>query len=225
MDHGPTVLFGMNCNSKLVTKTSTLAVANVFLTIENYKRSEFDAAGRGKTVSGEIHVQPLFVSSVFFFGRRLHTPPTALCSSDTATLTRDGYVARVQLELLPEILTRCIAQQHQQNSTVATTTESRRNFLHPESAAVAVAGAGQLQPSVSSPAGSMVGIVGGGNPLGFASPGGAMGNGSTVMSHSRSVPPTGAGGASHYHWPTSPILPPISSRTPHLVPEPIQPSS
>jgi len=95
-----------------------------------------------------------------------------------------------------------------------------------------------MQPSVSSPAGSITGggggvIGGGGNPLMFQSsmgtPGSGMimtmGNGSTVMSHSRSVPPTGAGGASHYHWPTSPILPPISSRTPHLVPEPIQPSS
>lgn len=139
----------------------------------------------------------------------------------------------VQLELLPEILTRCIAQnqQNQQNtSNLTSTMESRRNFLHPESAA-AVATGGLMQPSVSSPAGSMTGI--GGNPLMFPSssgaPGGgmmlAMGNGSTVMSHSRSVPPTGAGGASHYHWPTSPILPPISSRTPHLVPEPIQPSS
>ncbi|XP_022168843.1 small conductance calcium-activated potassium channel protein 2 isoform X3 [Myzus persicae] len=138
-----------------------------------------------------------------------------------------------QLELLPEILTRCIAQnqQNQQNtSNLSSTTESRRNFLHPESAA-AVATGGLMQPSVSSPAGSMTGV--GGNPLMFPSSSGAasggmmlaMGNGSTVMSHSRSVPPTGAGGASHYHWPTSPILPPISSRTPHLVPEPIQPSS
>lgn len=138
----------------------------------------------------------------------------------------------VQLELLPEILTRCIAQQNQQNnSNVSSTTESRRNFLHPESAAVVATG-GLMQPSVSSPAGSTAG-VGTGNPLMFPSssggPGGGMmmtmGNGSTVMSHSRSVPPTGAGGASHYQWPTSPILPPISSRTPHLVPETIQPSS
>ncbi|XP_050059941.1 small conductance calcium-activated potassium channel protein isoform X3 [Aphis gossypii] len=145
-----------------------------------------------------------------------------------------------QLELLPEILTRCIAQNqqnqqsNQQNNAgnPSSTTESRRNFLHPESAA-AVATGGLMQPSVSSPAGSMTGGVGGGNPLMFPSSSGASGgdmmlamsNGSTVMSHSRSVPPTGAGGASHYHWPTSPILPPISSRTPHLVPEPIQPSS
>lgn len=152
------------------------------------------------------------------------------------TCNRTDLVFRVfcavQLELLPEILTRCIAQnQNQQNSNVSSTTESRRNFLHPESAAAAATG-GLMQPSSSSPAGSITGV--GGNPLMFPSssgaPGGgmmmmAMGNGSTVMSHSRSVPPTGAGGASHYHWPTSPILPPISSRTPHLVPEPIQPSS
>ncbi|XP_050521116.1 small conductance calcium-activated potassium channel protein isoform X1 [Daktulosphaira vitifoliae] len=124
-----------------------------------------------------------------------------------------------QLELLPEILTRCIAQhQTTQNSGNASATESRRHFLHPESAAVT----GQLQASLSSPAGS-----GSGNPLMFPSSTGGMaiGNGSSVMSHSRSVPPTGVGGASHYHWPTSPILPPVSSRTPHLVPEPIQPSS
>jgi len=146
----------------------------------------------------------------------------------------------LQLELLPEILTRCIVQNQQNQPSnqpnnagnPSSTTESRRNFLHPESAA-AVATGGLMQPSVSSPAGSMTGGVGGGNPLMFPSSSGASGggmmlamsNGSTVMSHSRSVPPTGAGGASHYHWPTSPILPPISSRTPHLVPEPIQPSS
>jgi len=41
-----------------------------------------------------------------------------------------------------------------------------------------------------------------------------------VLSHSRSVPTT-----SPYHWPASPILPPISSRTPHLVPEPLHPNS
>lgn len=149
-----------------------------------------------------------------------------------STLSNTELCDVLQLELLPEILTRCIAQ-NQQNSNMSSTTESRRNFLHPESAAAANTG-GLMQPSVSSPAGSITGggVSGSGNPLMFpsssAATGGmmmAMGNGSTVMSHSRSVPPTGTGGASHYHWPTSPILPPISSRTPHLVPEPIQPSS
>ncbi|KAI5696559.1 hypothetical protein M8J75_014529 [Diaphorina citri] len=122
-----------------------------------------------------------------------------------------------QVELLPELLTRCITQHLSSpgaggskdpsalgntNGTAGTITnsasnptsmsESRRNFLHPESAATI--------PS---------------NP--------------TVLSHSRSVPPTLATSASpsssSYHWPASPILPPISSRTPHLVPEPLQPSS
>ncbi|KAI5724378.1 hypothetical protein M8J77_001955 [Diaphorina citri] len=122
-----------------------------------------------------------------------------------------------QVELLPELLTRCITQHlaspgaggskdpsalGNTNGTAGTITnsasnptsmsESRRNFLHPESAATI--------PS---------------NP--------------TVLSHSRSVPPTLATSASpsssSYHWPASPILPPISSRTPHLVPEPLQPSS
>lgn len=35
----------------------------------------------------------------------------------------------------------------------------------------------------------------------------------------RSVPSSNNVAATTYHWPTSPILPPISSRTPHLVPD------
>uniref|UniRef100_A0A8D8VL82 Small conductance calcium-activated potassium channel protein n=1 Tax=Cacopsylla melanoneura TaxID=428564 RepID=A0A8D8VL82_9HEMI len=118
-----------------------------------------------------------------------------------------------QVELLPELLSRCITQHAlgqtgNKDSNTGNTggagntitnsasnpismSESRRNFLHPESAAII--------PS---------------NP--------------TALSHSRSVPPTLATSSSpcsSYQWPASPILPPISSRTPHLVPEPLHPST
>lgn len=41
---------------------------------------------------------------------------------------------------------------------------------------------------------------------------------------SRSIPPTNTQ-ATAYQWPSSPILPPISSRTPHLVPETFIPTT
>lgn len=95
--------------------------------------------------------------------------------------------------MLPELLTRCLQQQQQLAITNTPDRSSdRKNFLHPESAATALASGG----------------VGG------------SGTGGPVLSHSRSVPPS-----SPYHWPTSPILPPVSSRTPHLVPEPLHPNS
>ncbi|XP_066905136.1 small conductance calcium-activated potassium channel protein isoform X3 [Halyomorpha halys] len=46
-------------------------------------------------------------------------------------------------------------------------------------------------------------------------------SGPVALPHSRSVPPP----TSPYHWPASPVLPPVSSRTPHLVPEPLHPNS
>ncbi|XKL69007.1 hypothetical protein PGB90_006776 [Kerria lacca] len=60
----------------------------------------------------------------------------------------------------------------------------------------------------------------------IAKPSSASSNIYTVinMPHSQSVPPNFMPSA-QYHWPTSPILPPVSSRTPHLVPEPLQPNS
>ncbi|KAG8307560.1 Small conductance calcium-activated potassium channel protein 2 [Homalodisca vitripennis] len=103
-----------------------------------------------------------------------------------------------QVELLPDLINRVLTQ-HQQaqaasnkdnatnsnnNSNSTDRSNERRNFLHPESAALPNA-----------------------NPA--------------LLSHSRSVPTTSA----PYHWPASPILPPISSRTPHLVPEPLHPNS
>lgn len=103
----------------------------------------------------------------------------------------------LQVELLPELINR-VLMQHQQPTTTTTTnvkdtttssstdrSNDRRNFLHPESAAV-------LPNTAVSP----------------------------LLSHSHSVPTTSA-----YHWPASPILPPVSSRTPHLVPEPLHPNS
>ncbi|XP_014244606.1 small conductance calcium-activated potassium channel protein isoform X1 [Cimex lectularius] len=95
-----------------------------------------------------------------------------------------------QVELLPELLTRCIQQAQQLavagGGIAVDRSSDRRNFLHPESAAIV--------PATQCP--------------------------SPILSHSRSVPQT-----SPYQWPASPILPPISSRTPHLVPEPLLPNS
>lgn len=45
------------------------------------------------------------------------------------------------------------------------------------------------------------------------------------LSLSRSIPSPNNTQATAYQWPTSPILPPISSRTPHLVPETLMPST
>ncbi|XP_055911363.1 small conductance calcium-activated potassium channel protein isoform X3 [Eupeodes corollae] len=67
--------------------------------------------------------------------------------------------------------------------------EQRRNFLHPDAAAATTM---QISPQ------SAFNVP----PL--------------LFPHS-SVP--SSNNAATYHWPTSPILPPISSRTPHLVPE------
>ncbi|KAL9878048.1 small conductance calcium-activated potassium channel protein isoform X8 [Glossina fuscipes] len=69
--------------------------------------------------------------------------------------------------------------------------EQRKNFLHPDTAAAS------LQPPHTP------------TPM-FNPP-------SMVFPHS-SVPSSNNVAAT-YHWPTSPILPPISSRTPHLVPD------
>ncbi|XP_073829926.1 small conductance calcium-activated potassium channel isoform X31 [Musca autumnalis] len=72
--------------------------------------------------------------------------------------------------------------------------EQRKNFLHPDTAA-----AQSLQPPHTP------------TPM-FNAP-------SMQFPHSRSVPSSNNVAATTYHWPTSPILPPISSRTPHLVPD------
>ncbi|XP_055715651.1 small conductance calcium-activated potassium channel protein [Phlebotomus papatasi] len=73
--------------------------------------------------------------------------------------------------------------------------DQRRNFLHPDAAATA------SSSNLPTP----------GPPLGSPFP------------HSRSVPAAATTPA--YPWPASPILPPISSRTPHLVPETLVPTT
>ncbi|XP_014219661.1 small conductance calcium-activated potassium channel protein-like [Copidosoma floridanum] len=117
-----------------------------------------------------------------------------------------------QLELLPESLTRCMAQH-------AERLEQRRNFLHPDAAVVAA-------PSTPTPAPGVPNI--GAHQVGTSFPGfasiGASGSilgpqqlsSNTLLPHSRSVP---SGPVSLHPWPASPVLPPVSSRTPHLVPE------
>ncbi|ETN66009.1 hypothetical protein AND_002177 [Anopheles darlingi] len=78
--------------------------------------------------------------------------------------------------------------------------DQRRNFLHPDAA---VTGSSSGLPTPAPPLGS---------PL--------------MLPHSsfsfRSVP---SSSTPAYPWPASPILPPISSRTPHLVPETLLPPS
>ncbi|XP_011505136.1 PREDICTED: small conductance calcium-activated potassium channel protein [Ceratosolen solmsi marchali] len=141
-----------------------------------------------------------------------------------------------QLEMLPEALTRCIAQH-------AERLEQRRNFLHPDTAA------GSLAPTPASgvASGPMIGSVLIGSTSaatsfpGFASIG-ASGSivgsnslqqqqqqqqqlvnvtglgGNNLLPHSRSVQ-SGPSTVSLHPWPVSPVLPPVSSRTPHLIPE------
>lgn len=114
---------------------------------------------------------------------------------------------QAQLELLPEELTRCLAQH-------AERMEQRRNFLHPDTA-VAM---------------SSTGGGGGGGGGGGASTGNSLTMGISVsahhplanlsnsLPHSRSVP-SAPSTTSLHPWPANSILPPVSSRTPHLVPE------
>ncbi|XP_063979157.1 small conductance calcium-activated potassium channel protein 2 isoform X2 [Diachasmimorpha longicaudata] len=115
-----------------------------------------------------------------------------------------------QLEMLPEALTRCLAQH-------AERMEQRRNFLHPDTAVV-------LAVTPSGGCGSASGI---GNSLNVGTsanlssaahhPLGSLSN-SPLLPHSRSVP-SAPSTMSLHPWPASPVLPPVSSRTPHLVPD------
>ncbi|XP_046749860.1 small conductance calcium-activated potassium channel protein isoform X2 [Diprion similis] len=104
-----------------------------------------------------------------------------------------------QVEMLPEALTRSLAQH-------AERLEQRRNFLHPDTAAIVTSGGGSLGIGVPGSTG-----IAAHHPLGnlVTSP---------LLPHSRSVP-SAPSTASLHPWPASPVLPPISSRTPHLVPE------
>lgn len=123
-----------------------------------------------------------------------------------------------QLELLPELIAKRIVQQQQtqragsisnSSNNAANMLESRRNFLHPEYTI-----SPQKTPiSLPSTTSSFL-------PCSNTT----THNQIVHMPHSQSVPPSLLSNT-QYHWPTSPILPPISSRTPHLVPEPLQPNS
>ncbi|XP_011297934.1 small conductance calcium-activated potassium channel protein [Fopius arisanus] len=115
-----------------------------------------------------------------------------------------------QLEMLPEALTRCLAQH-------AERMEQRRNFLHPDTAVVMAATPSGGCGSASGIGNSLtVGISGN---LSSAShhPLASLSN-SPLLPHSRSVP-SAPSTMSLHPWPASPVLPPVSSRTPHLVPD------
>lgn len=123
---------------------------------------------------------------------------------------------QTQLELLPEELTRCLAQH-------AERMEQRRNFLHPDTA-VAMASPGGV---VVGGGGSGGGGVPAGNSMSMAISVSAhhpLANLSNSLPHSRSVP-SAPSTASLHPWPASSILPPVSSRTPHLVPETGRPAT
>jgi len=120
-----------------------------------------------------------------------------------------------QLELLPEELTRCLAQH-------AERMEQRRNFLHPDTAVALAASAGSGGGGgggggavVSS--GTSLGVTGSGSASAAHHPLASLSN-SPLLPHSRSVP-SAPNTISLHPWPVSPVLPPVSSRTPHLVPE------
>lgn len=115
-----------------------------------------------------------------------------------------------QLDMLPEALTRALAQH-------AERMEQRRNFLHPDTAVA-------LAATPSGVCGSTGGI---GNTLTVGISGNisstahhplASLSNSPLLPHSRSVP-SAPSTMSLHPWPASPVLPPVSSRTPHLVPD------
>lgn len=113
-----------------------------------------------------------------------------------------------QLELLPEELTRCLAQH-------AERMEQRRNFLHPDTAVAMSTSGGGGGGGGTGTSGASLGVSGGNvsahHPLASLS-------NSPLLPHSRSVP-SAPSTMSLHPWPVSPVLPPVSSRTPHLVPE------
>ncbi|XP_054286707.1 small conductance calcium-activated potassium channel protein isoform X2 [Macrosteles quadrilineatus] len=103
-----------------------------------------------------------------------------------------------QVELLPDLITRVLTQAQQSIQAASTTATATKDTNTDRS----IDRRNFLHPESAA------------NPSAVALT-------SPLLSHSRSVPTTSA----PYHWPASPILPPISSRTPHLVPEPLHPNS
>lgn len=108
-----------------------------------------------------------------------------------------------QIELLPETLNRCLARLNERS-------EQRRNFLHPESATAAI-GAPNIPMSFPGFAG-----IGATSPI-FHYPPQQQTSSHNQFVHSRSAPSSTT--ITHHPWPTSPVLPSVSSRIPHLVPE------
>ncbi|CAD6221886.1 GSCOCG00005222001-RA-CDS [Cotesia congregata] len=116
-----------------------------------------------------------------------------------------------QLDVLPEAITRCLAQH-------AERMEQRRNFLHPDTAVALSATPSGCGGSTSGNLGNSLNIGMTGNMnMGGHHPLASMSN-SPLLPHSRSVP-NAPSTMSLHPWPVSPVLPPVSSRTPHLVPE------
>lgn len=109
-----------------------------------------------------------------------------------------------QVELLPEALTRCLAQHTER-------LEQRRNFLHPDTAVALIT------PGSGGGAVNSLGIGMSGSIASSHHPLTSLSN-SPLLPHSRSVP-NAPSAISLHPWPASPVLPPVSSRTPHLVPE------
>lgn len=109
-----------------------------------------------------------------------------------------------QVELLPEALTRCLAQHTER-------LEQRRNFLHPDTAVALIT------PGSGGGAVNSLGIGMSGSIASSHHPLTSLSN-SPLLPHSRSVP-SAPSAVSLHPWPASPVLPPVSSRTPHLVPE------
>lgn len=113
------------------------------------------------------------------------------------------------LEILPEELTRCLAQH-------AERMEQRRNFLHPDMA-VALASTGGGGGGGGLPMGTSFSI-GGSSNVSAHHPLACNLSSSPLLPHSRSVP-SAPSTTSLHPWPVSPVIPPVSSRTPHLVPD------
>lgn len=106
-----------------------------------------------------------------------------------------------QIDLLPDTLTRCFVQHNERQ-------DQRRNFLHPDAAGSVLTsfpgfgGSGTSSPLHQSPSPQQSAYL-------YQQQTSQM----NQIPHSRSAPNT------QHPWPTSPVLPSVSSRTPHLVPD------
>lgn len=118
----------------------------------------------------------------------------------------ESQLSTEKLTVLNFMFIRCLTQYFEKP-------DQRKNFLHPDAA---VATSGQLANSnIPGPASSPCPAPPSLYPLPPPSQ-----SSSPPLTHSRSVP-TSSG---TYHWPPSPVLPSISSRTPRLIPETLSPT-